>query len=72
MRVALQKLVRLFLLLVFLSYNKEKIYTMVDGFVLSPSMLSLVEGGLASILDRNNFYQGSDHCLIYLDLMDSK
>ena len=53
-------------------YDKEKIYTMVDGFVLSPSMLSLVKGGLASILDRNNFYQGSDHRLIYFDLMDSK
>ena len=53
-------------------YNKEKVYSMVDGFVLSPSMIPFVKGGLASILDGNDFYQGSDHRLIYFDLMASK
>ena len=53
-------------------YNKEKVYSMVDGFVLSPSLMPFVKGGLASILDSEDFYQGSDHRLIYFDLMTSK
>lgn len=53
-------------------YHKEKVYSMVDGFVLSPSLIPLVEGGGASILDGENFYQGSDHRLIYFDLITSQ
>lgn len=45
---------------------------MVDGFVLSPSLMPFVKGGIASILDSEDFYQGSEHRLIYLDLMTSK
>jgi hypothetical protein len=53
-------------------YHKEKVYSMVDGFVLSPSLIPLVEGGAASILDGEDFYQGSDHRLIYFDLITSQ
>lgn len=53
-------------------YNKEKVYSMVDGFVLSPNLVPSVQGGFASILDREDFYQGSDHRLVYFDLICSK
>lgn len=50
-------------------YNKEKVYSMVDGFVVSPSLMPFVQGGFASILDGEAFYQGSDHRLVYFDLI---
>ena len=53
-------------------YNKEKVYSTVDGFVISPNLMSSVRGGFASIVDGTDFYQGSDHRLVYFDLIDSK
>lgn len=53
-------------------YNKEKVYSMVDGFVLPPSLIPLVPSGFASIMDGADFYQGSDHRLVYFDLSRSK
>lgn len=53
-------------------YNKEKVYSMVDGFVLSPSLMPWVQGGFAFIVDGEDFYQGSDHRLVYFDLIRSK
>ena len=53
-------------------YNKEKVYSTVDGFVLSPNSMSFVKGGFASISDRDDFYQGSDHRLVYFDLIVSE
>ena len=53
-------------------YNKEKVYSTVDGFVISSNLMSSVRGGFASIVDGTDFYQGSDHRLVYFDLIDSK
>ncbi|MFL2848372.1 MAG: hypothetical protein ACJZ9B_05310 [Coraliomargaritaceae bacterium] len=47
-------------------------YSTVDGFVISPNLMSSVRGGFASIVDGIDFYQGSDHRLVYFDLNDSK
>lgn len=49
-------------------YSKERVYSTVDGFVLSPALLSYVDPGSASIWDRPESEIGSDHRLVYFDL----
>ena len=52
----------------FLNELKEDL----NGLGLDYPYAILMRGGLASILDGNDFYQGSDHRLIYFDLIASK
>lgn len=49
-------------------YSKERVYSTVDGFVLSPGLLSYVAPNSASIWDRTESEIGSDHRLVYFDL----
>lgn len=49
-------------------YAKERVYSTVDGFVLSPELLSYVENDSAAIWDQPKSEIGSDHRLVYFDL----
>lgn len=49
-------------------YRKHGTYTLVDGFVVSPDFLPLIEGEKGHIVDRPGALGGSDHRLVYFDL----
>ena len=49
-------------------YEKQGAYTLVDGFVVSPAFLPLIEGGEGHIADRPGALAGSDHRMVYFDL----
>tara|TARA_B100001093_G_C26814825_1_gene1009221 strand:- start:1010 stop:1939 length:930 start_codon:yes stop_codon:yes gene_type:complete len=53
-------------------YKKEKSYTTVDGFVLSPNLMLKVVADSARIWDPKGAYVGSDHRMVYFDLALSK
>lgn len=48
-------------------YHKEKTYSTVDGFVLSPSLLPYLVEDSAQIWSPSDYYLGSDHRLVYFD-----
>lgn len=53
-------------------YEKERVYSTVDGFVLSPELFNYVDLGSATIWDRPEAELGSDHRLVYFDLSPPK
>jgi endonuclease/exonuclease/phosphatase family metal-dependent hydrolase len=50
-------------------YEKRAQYSLVDGFVASPQMLPRVEGGRGTVVDTPGALDGSDHRMVYLDLV---
>jgi len=50
-------------------YEKQAQYSLVDGFVASPKMLPMIEGGRGQIVDAPGALDGSDHRMVYLDLV---
>lgn len=50
-------------------YQEHGAYTQVDGFVLSPELLKRVKGGRGRIVDLPEALTGSDHRLVYFDLI---
>jgi len=50
-------------------YEKEATYAAVDGFIASSAMASHVKTGRAHIVDSAGALSGSDHRMIYLDLI---
>ena len=53
-------------------YHKEKTYSTVDGFVVSPLLALRIVEDSALIWDAPEYYTGSDHRLVYFDLQLSK
>lgn len=51
-------------------YEKRGQYSLVDGFVASHEMLPLIEGGRGHIMDSPGALDGSDHRMVYLDIVD--
>jgi len=51
-------------------YEKEARYEAVDGFVASVSMFPRIKEARAQIVDRAGALKGSDHRMVYLDLVD--
>ncbi len=51
-------------------YEKEARYEAVDGFVASPEMMLRVKAGRAHIVDSPGALSGSDHRMIYLDVVE--
>ena len=49
-------------------YNKQVVYSLVDGFVFSGSLAPQIETGNGHIVDRPGVLIGSDHRMVYLDL----
>jgi endonuclease/exonuclease/phosphatase family metal-dependent hydrolase len=49
-------------------YAKEARYELVDGFIASPAMQGMIEGGQGVIADFPGALDGSDHRLVYLDI----
>jgi endonuclease/exonuclease/phosphatase family metal-dependent hydrolase len=50
-------------------YRKKVVYSLVDGFIASKSLLPQIKGGEGHILDTPNVLKGSDHRIVYLDLI---
>ena len=50
-------------------YKKRGVYSLVDGFVLSPSLMSGVEGRRGIVHDTVDSYVGSDHRMVYFDIV---
>ena len=50
-------------------YGKESRYESVDGFVASASMMPRIKAGIAQIVDSPGALAGSDHRMIYIDLV---
>lgn len=50
-------------------YRKEVVYSLVDGLILSESLVPLVENKRGHIVDASNVLEGSDHRMVYLDLI---
>lgn len=50
-------------------YEKQGQYSLVDGFVASSAMLSSIKGGRGHVVDAPNVLDGSDHRMVYLDLV---
>ena len=51
-------------------YNKQVVYSLVDGFVVSGSLAPQVETGNGHIVDASSVLIGSDHRMVYLDLTE--
>lgn len=51
-------------------YERWGQYSLVDGFVVSAEMLPLIEGGRGEIVDSPGVLDGSDHRMVYLDIVD--
>lgn len=49
-------------------YNKQVVYSLVDGFIVSGALASDVETGNGHIVDAPGALIGSDHRMVYLDL----
>ena len=49
-------------------YKKEVVYSLVDGFIVSKSLLPKIKDGHGHIADRPHVTEGSDHRMVYLDL----
>ena len=52
-------------------YEKESRYESVDGFVASPALMPRIKAGRAQIVDSPEALTGSDHRMIYLDLLET-
>jgi endonuclease/exonuclease/phosphatase family metal-dependent hydrolase len=50
-------------------YEKHGAYTQVDGFVLSSEVFGMVDGGRGHIVDLPDGLIGSDHRMVYFDLI---
>ncbi len=55
-----------------LFYEKQSQYLTFDGFVASPELGPQIEAGRALIVDEPGMLRGSDHRLLYLDLIVSE
>ena len=53
-------------------YHKQVVYSLVDGFVVSGTLSPQVEAGDGHIVDIPSALIGSDHRMVYLDLIDSE
>jgi predicted extracellular nuclease len=51
-------------------YEKESRYESVDGFVVSFALMPTIKAGRAQIVDSLGALTGSDHRMVYLDLME--
>lgn len=51
-------------------YEKEAQYSLVDGFVVSADLLPCIRGERGYIVDTPQALQGSDHRMVYLDLVE--
>ena len=49
-------------------YQKQVVYSLVDGFVVSGALAPQVEAGAGHIVDTPSVLLGSDHRMVYLDL----
>lgn len=52
-------------------YEKESRYETVDGFVASPAMLKRIQLDRGHIVDAPGALKGSDHRMVYLDIVES-
>ena len=52
-------------------YEKESRYESVDGFVVSFAFMPKIKAGHAKIVDKLGTLTGSDHRMVYLDLIES-
>ena len=50
-------------------YNREIVYSLVDGFIASESLRPQIKSSRGHIVDTPNSLTGSDHRLVYLDLI---
>jgi endonuclease/exonuclease/phosphatase family metal-dependent hydrolase len=50
-------------------FSKQRLYSTLDGFILSPAAQSLLVGGQGSVVDSHTGVTGSDHRLVYIDLL---
>lgn len=50
-------------------YKKQGQYSNIDGFIASPAILPRIRGGRGHIVDGPDVLTGSDHRMVYLDLM---
>lgn len=50
-------------------YDREVVYSMVDGFIASESLFPRIEDQHGSIADAPDALKGSDHRMVYLDLL---
>ncbi len=50
-------------------YKKHSMYQTVDGFVASPSMMEFIKNGQGTIVDQDLKQVGSDHRMVYMDLV---
>lgn len=53
-------------------YEKESRYEAVDGMIASPAMMHRVKTGSGKIVDLPEALTGSDHRMVYLDLVDGE
>jgi len=51
-------------------YAKHGQYSLVDGFVASAAMLPLIRDGRGQIADAPGALEGSDHRMVYVDLVE--
>ena len=51
-------------------YEKESRYESVDGFVASPAFMAMIKSRCAKIVDSLGALTGSDHRMVYFDLME--
>lgn len=51
-------------------FERRGQYSRVDGFVASAEMFPLIEGGRGKIVDSRGALDGSDHRMVFLDLVD--
>ena len=50
-------------------YSREKVYSLVDGFIVSTSLFPGIENKCGHIVDIPDVLKGSDHRMVYLDLI---
>ncbi len=50
-------------------FERRGLYSLIDGFVASPAMGPYVKGGRGYIVDTPGVLDGSDHRMVYLDLV---
>ena len=50
-------------------YSREVVYSLVDGFIVSELLFPQIKGGRGHILDMPDVLEGSDHRMVYLDMI---
>ena len=53
-------------------YRKEVVYSLVDGFIVSNSLYPQIESGRGHIADIPDVLEGSDHRMVYLNLLTGR